>query len=87
MDYECFYDKKGTIDYVKDYAKKHPIITATATSATVLTGLSLVSPKTRKVTVPVAKYAIKQQAKFTLGLGMLAMATYLNNQNKNYIYE
>lgn len=56
-------------------------MTATAVSATVLTGLSLVSPKTRKVTVPVAKYAVKQQAKFTLGVGMLAMANYLSSKS------
>lgn len=56
-------------------------MTATAVSATILTGLSLVSPKTRKVTVPVAKYAVKQQAKFTLGVGMLAMATYLSSKS------
>lgn len=87
MNYECFDDEKTTVDYVKDYAKKHPVITATAASATLLTGLSLVSPKTRKVTVPVAKYAIKQQAKFTLGLGMLAMATYLTNQSNKQVYE
>ncbi|WP_261291518.1 hypothetical protein [Paraclostridium sordellii] len=43
--------------------------------------MSLVSPKTRKITVPVAKYAIKQQAKFSLGLGMLAMASYLTSQH------
>ncbi|CEN21742.1 YtxH domain-containing protein [Paraclostridium sordellii] len=78
---ECFDEPKTTVDYVKDYAKQHPVITATALSATVLTGVSLVSPKTRKITVPVAKYAIKQQAKFSLGLGMLAMASYLTNQH------
>ncbi|MGL5641660.1 MAG: hypothetical protein ACRDDM_05285 [Paraclostridium sp.] len=48
--------------------------------------MSLVSPKTRKITVPVAKYAIKQQAKFTLGIGMLAMATYLSNNNNHINY-
>lgn len=79
--FECFDEPKTTVDYIKDYAKEHPVITATAVSATVLTGLSLVSPKTRKVTVPVAKYAVKQQAKFTLGVGMLAMATYLSGKS------
>lgn len=83
MSYECFDEMKTTVDYLKDYAKQHPVITATAASATVLTGVSLISPKTRKITVPVAKYAIKQQAKFTLGLGMLAMASYLTNKNSN----
>lgn len=59
---------------------EHPIVTTTAVSATVLAGASLINSKTRKITVPIAKYAIKQQAKFTLGIGMLAMATYLTNK-------
>lgn len=58
-------------------------MTATAVSATVLAGASLLNSKTRKITVPVAKYAIKQQAKFTLGVGMLAMATYLSSKMNN----
>ncbi|GAA0709330.1 hypothetical protein GCM10008904_20160 [Paraclostridium ghonii] len=33
------------------------------------------------MTVPVAKFAVKQQAKFTLGVGMLAMATYLSSKS------
>jgi ElaB/YqjD/DUF883 family membrane-anchored ribosome-binding protein len=84
--YGCLDETKTTVDYVKDYAKQHPVITATAASATVLTGVSLISPKTRKITVPVAKYAVKQQAKFTLGLGMLAMASYLSNKNNHNAY-
>ena len=86
ISYECIDEPKTTVDYVKDYAKQHPVITATAASATVLTGVSLISPKTRKITVPVAKYAIKQQAKFTLGIGMLAMASYLTNKNSNNVF-
>lgn len=70
----------NTLDYIKSYAMEHPIVTTTAVSATVLAGASLINSKTRKITVPIAKYAIKQQAKFTLGIGMLAMATYLTNK-------
>lgn len=78
--YECGCIQSNPLEYVKSYALEHPIITATAVSATVLTGASLLNSTTRKITVPVAKYAIKQQAKFTLGVGMLAMATYLSNR-------
>lgn len=80
LDDEYDYTPQTPLDYVKSYAIEHPVVTATAVSATVLAGASLVNSKTRKVTVPIAKYAIRQQAKFTLGVGMLAMATYLTSR-------
>lgn len=83
LDYEYNYIPKTPLYYVKSYAVEHPVVTATAVSATVLAGASLVNSKTRKITVPVAKFAIKQQAKFTLGVGMLAMATYLSSKMDN----
>lgn len=82
-EYDCI--SPTPLDYVKSYATEHPVITATAVSATVLAGASLLNSTTRKITVPVAKYAIKQQAKFTLGVGLFAMATYLTNRMDNNI--
>lgn len=54
------------------------ILTAGLVVGSALTTATILSPNVRKVTLPMAKFALKQQMKALVGLGILSIATYIS---------
>lgn len=54
-----------------------PLATTGIIVGSALTTATILSPRVRKVTIPVAKYVAKQQLRMLAGIGMLSIATYL----------
>ncbi|MEF9990511.1 MAG: hypothetical protein RRZ84_06025 [Romboutsia sp.] len=54
-----------------------PAITTGIVVGCSITAASIISPRVRKITVPVFKYALKQQMRLLAGIGVLSIATLL----------
>ncbi|MBO3445607.1 hypothetical protein [Clostridium sp. CCUG 7971] len=77
----------STSDYYnnfKNFAKNNPALTTGLATASVIATASVVSPKVRKVTMPVCKYVVKQQLKLLTGIGLLSVARSISNQSNLY---
>lgn len=55
-----------------------PLLTTGLVVGSALTTATILSPRIRKVTLPIAKFALKQQMKALVGLGILSIATYIS---------
>lgn len=67
-----------------------PLIATGLVVGSALTTATIISPKIRKLTLPVAKFAFKQQLKVLTGLGLLAIATSIISSPEdvdNYLHE
>lgn len=65
----------------KNFAKNNPALTTGLAAASVVATASIISPKIRKMTAPVCKYALKQQLKLLAGIGILSIANTISNQS------
>lgn len=64
-----------------------PIAATGLVVGSALTTATVLSPTIRKITVPIAKFAIKQQFRLLAGLGVLSIATYITSSSSNSINE
>jgi hypothetical protein len=79
-----FNDVSSSTDYyanLKNFAKSNPAFSTGIAAASVIATTSVISPKVRKVTVPVCKYVAKQQLKLLTGIGLLSVARSISNQS------
>lgn len=62
-----------------------PGVTTGIAMASALTTATILSPKIRKITIPLTKFVAKQQIKLLAGIGVLSVATYITNSSSNTI--